>query len=82
MQTVVLFYLASNNTNLERKESLRNIFKKMDKNNDGELDEDELTKGFEESYKDDPGKAREEAKALLKKADVNRNGKIDYTGMC
>ena len=55
------------------------IFKELDVNGDGVLTRDELIEGFKKFYNGAQILAENEADDIMKKADLNGNGEIDYT---
>lgn len=63
--------------NNEETHNLQKVFKKLDKNNDGKLDEEELISAF--SVLDEEA-AKEMALKTMGCADQNLSGHIDFTG--
>jgi calcium-dependent protein kinase len=57
-------------------EQQRKIFHQLDENNDGVLTREELVKGFRNFYGD---MAELHVDEIMKMADLNCNGTIDYT---
>jgi len=57
-------------------EQQRKIFHQLDENNDGVLTREELVKGFRNFYGD---MAEIHVDEIMKMADLNGNGSIDYT---
>ncbi len=56
---------------------LQQAFKALDKNSDGKLSREELLDGFKELYGD---LAEDEVEKIMKIADTDNSGEIDYSG--
>ena len=63
-----------------REEKLKKIFYALDENHDGYLDKTELLNGYTSIFEDST-KAELELDLIFEKVDLNKNGKIDYTGL-
>ena len=77
MQKAVLAYLASQQGQESIEERMREIFASLDTNKDGQLTDQELFEGFFKLH-NNLTKAKRDTLAVLKRADVNMNGAIDY----
>ena len=80
LQKAVLTYFVTHQLKPEEETRLRELFDNFDADKDGRLNLNDLIIGYQRVYKD-AGKARAEAEKILRKADMNHNGIIDYTGM-
>ena len=79
LQKAVLTYIASHLLGPKALQKTYEVFYMMDTDKNGELTRKELYEGFAKIYKN-KSLARRDAEAVMKKADINRNGVIDYTG--
>ncbi len=79
LQKAALSYIAARFIKPEIEHQLREIFTLIDADNDGQVSEHELVKGYEALYHD-KARAKHEAQTVLKLTDVNKNGMIDYNG--
>ncbi|ANQ06622.1 CAMK/CDPK protein kinase [Plasmodium coatneyi] len=82
-QAAILF-IGSKLTTLEERKELTDIFKKLDKNGDGQLDKKELIEGYNilRSFKNELGELKnveEEVDNILKEVDFDKNGYIEYS---
>lgn len=82
-QAAILF-IGSKLTTLEERKELTDIFKKLDKNGDGQLDKKELMEGYTllRNFKNDAGDLKnveEEVDNILKEVDFDKNGYIEYS---
>lgn len=77
LQQAVLTFIASQIENKDVSKKLMNSFQAIDKNGDGKLSKEELI----DAYKLQMGqnRAMSEVEIIMKKADVNKSGFIDYT---
>jgi Ca2+-binding EF-hand superfamily protein len=71
----VLDYLSNQISSEEEHQNAAEVFSRLDINKDGKLTEDELAKGFEEIF---GTFAEQEIKEIMKKADTDGNGSIDF----
>jgi calcium-dependent protein kinase len=79
LQKAVLTYFATHQLKQPEETRLRELFDSFDVDKDGRLNLNDLILGYQRLYKD-VGKAKAEAEQILRKADLNHNGIIDYTG--
>ncbi|SBS80526.1 calcium-dependent protein kinase 1, putative [Plasmodium ovale] len=82
-QAAILF-IGSKLTTLEERKELTDIFKKLDKNGDGQLDKRELIEGYNilRNFKNELGELKnveEEVDNILKEVDFDKNGYIEYS---
>ncbi|CAD2085436.1 CAMK/CDPK protein kinase [Plasmodium vinckei petteri] len=82
-QAAILF-IGSKLTTLEERKELTDIFKKLDKNGDGQLDKKELIEGYNvlRNFKNELGELKnveEEVDNILKEVDFDKNGYIEYS---
>jgi len=80
LQKAALVYIASQVSDPKEEEKISNLFNTLDKDKDGQITENDLYEAFNEIYKNS-FKAKKEAAATIKMADLNGNGVIDYTGI-
>mmetsp|Transcript_46180 Transcript_46180/g.53468 ORF Transcript_46180/g.53468 Transcript_46180/m.53468 type:complete len:511 (+) Transcript_46180:33-1565(+) len=76
LQEAFYLFISSYFARKEEKNTYLKVFQKLDRNGDGQLTRDELLKGFAEINKF--GFNEKEVDELLKQADSNGNGVIDY----
>lgn len=79
LQKAALIYIASQVTDPKEEEKITNLFNAIDKDKDGQVTENDLYEAFYAIYKNST-RAKREAAAAIKMADLNGNGVIDYTG--
>lgn len=79
LQKAALIYIASQATDPKEEEKIANLFNAIDKDRDGLVTENDLYEAFYAIYKNS-SRARKDAAAAIKVADLNGNGVIDYTG--
>ncbi|OMJ94186.1 hypothetical protein SteCoe_2668 [Stentor coeruleus] len=77
LQHIVLTFIASNFLSKEEAQKSIEFFKSVDKNNDGKLSREELLEAYKAKL--GPKEAEIEVDKILKKADINSSGFIDYT---
>ena len=77
LQKAVLSYLASQELSNEEEEKIRNAFILIDKNKDGRISRSELKEAYKLLGKSEKT-ADLEAKKVIVKADLTKNGSIDY----
>jgi calcium-dependent protein kinase len=80
MHKAVLTYTAARVISKEDEKKLREAFEALDVNHDGQLSPEELLEGFQVLYNGDQVMARKEAVQVMQRADLNKNGSIDYNG--
>ena len=68
--------MVTNMSTKKEKAQLLQIFKKLDKNGDGQLTREELKSGFNNSL----GISDSEIEELMKISDIDASGTIDYKG--
>ena len=78
-QRAVLSLIAKRLTTKENENKLREIFKMIDVNNDGQLSKEELLEGYK-MLTGDENIAKEQVDHIMENIDVNQNGTIDYNG--
>jgi calcium-dependent protein kinase len=73
-------YIVSNVSYREVTNDILNVFKELDKNQDGKINHEELVAGFKNAYgyKED-SQIEKEVKDILGDIDSNISGEIDYT---
>ena len=80
MERAVLSFIASHIINKNEEEKLRNIFKMLDKNNNGTLSVQEITEGYKLLHKGNENLAKVQAELIVGRIDSNKNSEIDYNG--
>ena len=80
MKKAVLSYMAAHILSKQEEGELRDVFKMLDKDNNGLLSLDEITEGYKMLFDEDHAMARKEAIETIKNIDINNNGTIDYNG--
>lgn len=80
LQKAALIYIASQVSDPKEEEKIANLFNALDKDKDGLVTENDLYEAFFAIYKNS-FKAKRDAAAAIKMADLNGNGVIDYTGI-
>ncbi len=81
LQKAVLTYIASQHVDVHLEAILHENFTDLDLDHDGALSEQELVTMYQRVY----GSltiAKDKTQAVMKAADVNKNGVIDYNGIC
>eukprot|EP01022_Parablepharisma_sp_SALTPOND_P001620 TRINITY_DN106914_c0_g1_i1.p2 TRINITY_DN106914_c0_g1~~TRINITY_DN106914_c0_g1_i1.p2 ORF type:complete len:304 (+),score=46.41 TRINITY_DN106914_c0_g1_i1:1180-2091(+) len=78
LQKAVLTYIASQLLDPRKELQMREMFSIMDTDKNGEVTKDELVEGYSKIYKN-RALAKKNSVEVLKKADINNNGVIDYT---
>lgn len=76
MQQAAVTYIVSQLASKEEVLELQQAFKSLDTNSDGKLNREELIIGYRQILGD---MAEEEVDRILKPADSNRSGEIDYS---
>lgn len=70
-------FIASHLTSKEEKKDLEKIFRAMDTDQNGELDREEVLRGYEEHF--GIPISEDAVDAMFKAVDIDGNGAIDYT---
>lgn len=76
LQHAIWVFIVQNVANNEEKNKLLEIFKALDKDNDGLLTKDDIVKGFEQIFKVE--NTVEMVEKIMDRVDCNNNGSIDY----
>lgn len=76
LQQATLYFMAHNLAPSKEVEYLRKIFQKMDENNDGRLEKEEIIKGFKNCKWIKC--SEEEIENIMKRVDIDRSGFIEY----
>ena len=76
-QKAVLSYVASQELRKVEEEKLKSTFDTIDKDRNGIITQDELEEGYKLMGRSEAD-AKEEAKSVMYRIDINRNGTIDY----
>lgn len=79
MKSAVLAYMSAHLIGKKKERKLKEIFRLLDADNNGQISLDELVAGYKMLYKD-PELARKEAVKTMQRIDVNNNNTIDYNG--
>ena len=74
----MILYFISTRLNEKEIEELNMLFKKFDKNSDGQISYEEFEKGFTEYQNKNKIFSQNDMKNLFNIIDLNKNGKIDY----
>jgi len=78
-QRAALAFIAKRFTSQEEERKLRETFKMIDVNGDGQLSREELIEGFKQLLKDEE-LAINRVDKIMKNIDINQNDSIDYNG--
>ena len=78
LKKLVLHFIASR-LNEKEIENLKDLFKKFDKNSDGQISYEEFEKGFIEYQNKNHLFNQNDIKNIFNIIDINKNGKIDYS---
>lgn len=78
-QRAALAFITQRSTTKEEERKLRETFKMMDLNGDGQLSREELIEGFKLTLLDEEV-AISRVDKIMKNIDINQNGTIDYNG--
>jgi calcium-dependent protein kinase len=76
----VLAYMVGHTLSRDKERELREVFKMMDKNNDGQLSKEELMQAYMQAFNGDAECADKEVDRLMRTVDLNKNGMIEYNG--
>ncbi len=76
-QKAVLSYIASQQMDMAMERKMRELFSSLDTDRNGQITEQELVNGYEKLHHSIT-LARRDALAVMRRADVNKNGVIDY----
>ena len=78
-QKIVLTYIISQFCDTKEEQKLSKIFHLIDRDEDGQVTESDLYEAYFKLYKDE-FKAKRDSTEVIKRADLNGNGVIDYSG--
>lgn len=78
-QKAVLSYIAAQEINPEEEKKLKRLFDKLDSEKQGHVTPKALFDCYAKVY-NDKAKARQASEQIIKRADFNNNGLIDYNG--
>ena len=78
LKKIVLHFITSR-LNEKEIENLKDLFKKFDKNSDGQISYEEFEKGFIEYQNKNHLFNQNDIKNIFNIIDINKNGKIDYS---
>jgi len=78
-QRAALSFIAKKFTSKDEEKRLRDVFTRLDSNNDGQLSRDELIEGFKLTNSDEEAAIRR-VDRIMKNIDLNKNNSIDYNG--
>mmetsp|Transcript_42606 Transcript_42606/g.40876 ORF Transcript_42606/g.40876 Transcript_42606/m.40876 type:complete len:86 (+) Transcript_42606:904-1161(+) len=76
MQQAVLTFIITQLVSNEETQSTKDIFSALDVNHDGKLSREELIEGYRKIYGEF---AEEEVDKIMKLADIDGSGEIDYS---
>jgi len=79
-QRAALSFIAKRLTKKDIEDKLRNIFKMIDVNNDGQLSKEELIEGYK-MITGDEEIAKIQVEHIMENIDVNMNNTVDYNGI-
>lgn len=80
LQKAVLSYIATQEIDTREEKRLKQLFDSLDLNKSGQVTLNDLLEGYTKIYKDKT-KAQKASEQIMKRADFNNNGCIDYSGM-
>lgn len=78
LHKAVLTYMAGRMITKKKESKLWKVFQWMDKNGDGQLSKNELKLSYLSYFNGDQDHAERAVQNILKRADLNKNGLIDY----
>eukprot|EP00826_Nyctotherus_ovalis_P051255 TRINITY_DN6396_c0_g1_i5.p3 TRINITY_DN6396_c0_g1~~TRINITY_DN6396_c0_g1_i5.p3 ORF type:complete len:174 (+),score=43.45 TRINITY_DN6396_c0_g1_i5:1342-1863(+) len=79
LQRAVLGYIATQEIDPREEKRLKLLFDSLDVNKSGQVTLNDLLEGYKKIYKDE-ARAQKVAEQIMKRADINNNGCIDYSG--
>lgn len=80
LQKSVLIYIASQFIDPKEEQKLSKLFNEIDTNKDGQVTESDLYKAYLKIFQNS-FMAKKHSMSAIKRADLNGNGAIDYTGI-
>ena len=80
LQKAVLSYIASQEIDPHEEKRLKQLFDTLDSDKNGQVTVTNLLSGYSKIYKDKV-KAQHASMQIMKQADINKNGCIDYNGV-
>ena len=78
LRCAVIAYLVHNNTNIEQCVEAGKLFNKIDLNNNGRIEKEELIKGIEKYWKLTREEVEKQVDSLFNNIDTDHNGFIEY----
>ena len=78
LRCAILAYLVHNNIQLEQVHEAIKLFNKIDKNGDGQISKEELSKGLENFLKLTGNDLKQKVDIIFKNIDTDHNGFIEY----
>eukprot|EP00826_Nyctotherus_ovalis_P051256 TRINITY_DN6396_c0_g1_i7.p1 TRINITY_DN6396_c0_g1~~TRINITY_DN6396_c0_g1_i7.p1 ORF type:complete len:191 (+),score=64.82 TRINITY_DN6396_c0_g1_i7:706-1278(+) len=78
LQRAVLGYIATQEIDPREEKRLKLLFDSLDVNKSGQVTLNDLLEGYKKIYKDE-ARAQKVAEQIMKRADINNNGCIDYS---
>lgn len=79
LQRAVLGYIATQEIDPREEKRLKLLFDSLDVNKSGQVTLNDLLEGYKKIYRDE-ARAQKVAEQIMKRADINNNGCIDYSG--
>jgi calcium-dependent protein kinase len=78
LRCAIIAYLVHNNIQLEQVHEAIKLFNKIDKNGDGQISKEELSKGLENTLKLSGNDLKEKVNTIFNNIDTDHNGIIEY----
>jgi len=79
LHKAVLRYIAMQEIDPHEEKRLKQLYESLDINKSGQVTLNDLLEGYTMIYKD-KAKAQKISEEIMKKTDINNNGRIDYSG--
>lgn len=79
LQRAVLSYIATQEIEPQEEKHLKQLFDSLDVNKSGQVTLSDLMEGYTKIY-NDKAKAQRAAEQIMKRADMNNSGSIEYSG--